>query len=42
MLLASRHDGAAMSDQCVPSPGLGFGDTAGRSSLLLCFRVKGE
>ena len=42
MLLANKPDGVAMSDQCVPSPGRGFGDTAGRSSPLLGFRVKGE
>ena len=42
MLLQNRPDGVAMPDQCAPSPGLGFGDTVGRSSLLRVFRVKGQ
>ena len=33
MLLANRPDGVVMPDQCAPSPGSGFGGTAGRSSL---------
>ena len=42
MILANRPDGFAIADQCDPSPGRGFADTAGRSSLLLVFRVKGK
>ena len=42
MLLANRPDGVVMPDQFALSSGRGFGDTAGRSSPLLGFRVKGE